>query len=281
LNLGGKDIYRQARAIWRAAQSDDPRARSAVAQLDVGTKTIHAAYKDLRRRDRFSAGFVPTPYDVWNFRHDRAYGVPHPGSIPPALVAHLLHYYTRPGDLVVDPMAGGGTTLDVCLAMGRLCLAYDIEPIRDDVRKNDIKIGFTPEMRGCDLIFWDPPYHTMLARRYGSDGETIAEKPLADWVAFLQRIAAQSFDCLRPGGYVALLLGNQSEKDLPAGYGYLDHAFLGYEALRSVGFQPERRISCPMSGGYLPQQVRRARVEGRMLGLVRDLLIMRKPDRLA
>ncbi|HEV3162791.1 MAG TPA: DNA methyltransferase, partial [Isosphaeraceae bacterium] len=126
LGLGGKDLYRQARAVWKVAQGGDPRAQSAVAQLDSGSKTIHAAYKDLRRRDRFSAGFRPTPYDVWPFRHDRAFGVAHPGAIPPAIVAHTLYYFTQPGDLVVDPMAGGGTTLDVCAAMGRRCLAYDL-----------------------------------------------------------------------------------------------------------------------------------------------------------
>jgi ParB-like chromosome segregation protein Spo0J len=279
LDLGGKDLYRQARAIWKAALSDDPRAQSAVAQLDAGTKTIHAAYKDLRRRDRFSAGFTPTPYDVWQFRHDRAFGIPHPGSIPAGLVAHLLHYYTRPGDLVVDPMAGGGTTLDVCSAMGRRCLAYDYTPVRDDVCKKDVKVGFTSKSRGCDLIFCDPPYHTMLARRYAADETSITEEPLTTWIAFLQKLAVDAFDCLRPGGVVALLLANQTEKDLPCGHGYLDHAFLGYEALRSAGFLPERRISCPMSGGYLPQQVRRARSEGRLLGLVRDLLVMRKPVR--
>ena len=116
-----------------AARDGDPRALAAVAQLDAGTKTIHAAYKDLRRRDRFTAGFRPTPYDVWPFRHDRAYGLPHPGSIPAAIVAHTLHYFTAPGDLVVDPMAGGGTTLDVCQAMGRRCLAYDIHPVRPEI----------------------------------------------------------------------------------------------------------------------------------------------------
>jgi ParB family transcriptional regulator, chromosome partitioning protein len=83
---------------------------------------------------------------------------------------------------------------------------------------------------------------------------------------------------IRPGGYVALLLANQTEKDLPAGHGYLDHAFLGYGALVAAGFLPERRVSCPMDGAYLPQHVKRARAEGRMLGQVRDLLIMRKPE---
>jgi ParB family transcriptional regulator, chromosome partitioning protein len=275
LGLGGKDLYRQARALWRVAQQGDPRAQSGVAQLDAGTKTIHAAYKDLRRRDRFTAGFRPTPYDVWPFRHDRAFGIPHPGAIPPAIVAHALHYYTAPGDLVVDPMAGGGTTPDVCESMGRRCLAYDLHPVRPEVRPHDVNTGFPLECRGCNLIFCDPPYHTMLARRYAGPGA--GDSPLAAFLAFLQKLARDAFATLRPGGHVALLLANQTEKDLPAGYGYLDHVFYGYNALVAAGFLPERRISCPMDGAYLPQHVRRARVEGRMLGQVRDLLVMRKP----
>jgi ParB family chromosome partitioning protein len=278
LGMGGKDLYRQARAIWRLARSGDARARSGVDQLDGGTKTIHAAYKDLRRRDRFGSDFRPTPYDVWSFRHDRAFGIPHPGSIPPALVAHALHYYTTPDALVVDPMAGGGTTLDVCQSMGRRCLAYDLHPTRPEIRPHDIRLGFPPEAQGCDLIFCDPPYHTMLARHYACD--SIANAPLSGWIAFLEVLARHAFATLRPGGYLALLLAAQTEKDLPAGFGYLDHALFGYAAARRAGFLPERRISCPMDGAYLPQHVRRARTEGRLLGQVRDLLVMRKPSQM-
>jgi len=275
LGFGGKDLYRQARAIWKTAQSGDPRAQSGIAQLDAGTKTVHAAYKDLRRRDRFAAGFRPTPYDVWSFKHDRAFGIPHPGSIPPAIVAHTLHYFTNPGDLVVDPMAGGGTTIDVCTSMGRRCLAYDLSPVRPDVIQNDVNNGFPPETSGCSLVFCDPPYHTMLARRYAREG--IDTAPLAAWIAFLEELARTAFAVLQPGGFLALLLANQTEKDLPAGFGYLDHAFYGYSAMAAAGFLPERRITCPMDGAYLPQHVRRARAEGRMLGQVRDLLVGRKP----
>ena len=277
LGMGGKDLYRQARAIWRLARSGDVRARSGIAQLDAGAKTIHAAYKDLRRRDRFSTDFRPTPYDVWSFRHDRAFGIPHPGSIPPAIVAHLLHYYTTPGALVVDPMAGGGTTLDVCQSMGRRCLAYDLHPARPEIRPHDLRHGLPAEAVGCDLIFCDPPYHTMLARHYPRDG--IATASLTDWIAFLHDLTRHVLATLRPGGTLALLLAAQTEKDLPAGFGYLDHAFFGYIAARRAGFLPERRISCPMDGAYLPQHVRRARREGRLLGQVRDLLVMRKPSR--
>jgi len=275
VGLGGKDTYRQARAVWHAARAADPRAQSAVAQLDAGAKTIHAAHKDLRRRDRFTAGFRPTPYDVWAFRHDRAFGIPHPGSIPPAIVAHTLHYFTAPGALVVDPMAGGGTTLDVCQSMGRRCLAYDVAPVRPEIQVHDVRNGFPSESRDCDLIFCDPPYHTMLAGRYAEAG--LADVPLSAWTDFLDALARSAFETLAPGGCMALLVANQTEKDLPAGHGYLDHAFLGYRALGAAGFLPVRRISCPMDGAYLPQHVRRARADGRMLGQVRDLLVMRKP----
>ncbi len=275
IGLGGKDLYRQARAIWKLAQSGDLRALSGAEQINAGTKTIHAAYKDLRRRDRFTTGFRPTPYDVWAFKHDRAFGIPHPGSIPPSIIAHTLHYFTEPNSLVVDPMAGGGTTIDVCESMGRRCLAYDLDPVRPDVLSHDVTQGFPLDSRECDLIFCDPPYHTMLARVYAEGG--VANAPFSTWINFLKSLARNAFEALRPGGHLALLVANQTEKDLPAGYGYLDHAFSAYQAMMEAGFLPERRISCPMDGAYLPQHVRQARVDGRMLGQVRDLLVARKP----
>jgi len=277
LGLGGKDLYRQARAIWRMACQGDVRALSSVTEIDAGTKTVHAAYKDLRRRNRFTTDFRPTPYDVWAFRHDRAFGVPYPGSIPPAIVAHTVHYFCPPEGLVVDPMAGGGTTLDVCQSMGRSCLAYDLEPSRPDIRYHDIRAGFPAEAVGCNLIFCDPPYHTMLARRY-SPGN-IASASWKDWITFLHELTRNAFTTLQPGGYLALLIAPQTEKDLPAGYGYLDHVFFAYTAALQAGFLPERRISCPMDAGYLPQHVRQARIERRMLGQVRDLLVVRRPLR--
>ncbi len=275
IGLGGKDVYRQARAIWNAALEGDVRACSSVVRLDANQQTIHAAYKDLRRRDRYTTGFKPTPYDVWNFRGDSSYGIPHPGSIPPSIIAHTLHYYSRPNDLIVDPFAGGGATIDVSLAMGRRCLAYDLDPKRPDVQRQDVRGGFAPETKDCDLIFADPPYFTMLAKEY--DQSSVSNAPLSDWLRFLDQFALNSYSTLKPGGVLALLLANQTEKDLPAGFGYLDHAFFGYQALLRSGFLPERRVSCPMSGTHLPQNVARARREGRMLGVARDLLVVRKP----
>ena len=107
---------------------------------------------------------------------------------------------------------------------------------------------------------------------------TVASTPSPGRLDVLPRATwPDAFATLRPGGYIALLLANQTEKDLPAGWGYLDHAYLWLPRLPAAGFLPERRISCPMDGAYLPQHVQRARADGRMLGQVRDLIIMRKP----
>ena len=136
------------------------------------------------------------------------------GLFPPAIIAHALYYYTLPDALVVDPMAGGGTTLDVCQSMGRRCLAYDLQPTRPEISSHDIRHGFPAEAAGCDLIFCDPPYHTMLARQYSSD--SIASAPFSEWITFLHDFARDAFATLAPGGYFALLLAAQTEKDLPA-----------------------------------------------------------------
>lgn len=48
-------------------------------------------------------------WDMWNFNDcDSRFGDDWPGRIPAQLVAHTLFYFTNQGDLVFDPMAGGG-----------------------------------------------------------------------------------------------------------------------------------------------------------------------------
>jgi len=64
--------------------------------------------------------------NLWSFEScDKDYGMKYPGRMPGQIVENLLWYYTEPFDLVVDPMAGGGTTIDVCLKMCRRIKAFD------------------------------------------------------------------------------------------------------------------------------------------------------------
>ena len=71
-------------------------------------------------------------WDQWNFNEcDERFGDDWPGRIPAQLVAHTLFYFTKPGDLILEPMAGGGVVSDVCLLFERKCQSFDIA-IRDN-----------------------------------------------------------------------------------------------------------------------------------------------------
>jgi hypothetical protein len=81
------------------------------------------------------------------------------GVTPAELIWNLVWRYTEPGDLVVDPMCGSGTTIDVCKEEGRKVICYDISPppYRTDIIQNDARNIPLPE-NSADLIFVDSPY---------------------------------------------------------------------------------------------------------------------------
>jgi len=53
---------------------------------------------------------------------------PHRHQAPLPVLEALVRCYSRPGDLVVDPFTGGGSTLLVCAALGRRGIGYEIDP---------------------------------------------------------------------------------------------------------------------------------------------------------
>ena len=79
------------------------------------------------------------------------------GVTPAFVIYNMIKRYTEPGDLVLDPMAGSGTTIDVCKEEGRRCIAYDISPTRPDITQNDArKIPLADA--SAEMIFIDSPY---------------------------------------------------------------------------------------------------------------------------
>jgi hypothetical protein len=57
-----------------------------------------------------------------------AESVHHPARMLPAIAAHAIAAYTEPGDLVLDPMSGIGTTLVEAMHLGRDALGIEYEP---------------------------------------------------------------------------------------------------------------------------------------------------------
>ena len=52
----------------------------------------------------------------------------HPGKMLPALARRAIESYSEPGDLVVDPMCGIGTTLVEASDLGRRAVGVELEP---------------------------------------------------------------------------------------------------------------------------------------------------------
>jgi hypothetical protein len=210
--------------------------------------------------------FQPQLYNVWNFPNcNPLFGIEYKGRIPGQIVQNVLYYYTKENDLVVDPMAGGGTTIDVCKFMNRRCLAYDINKVRNDITAvHDIRNGYPPETKDADLIFLDPPYHDMVFDFF---------QTLEEFYAFIEKLAKDSYATIRKNGIVAFIMGNTNWK----ADGFEDLSFKSYQKFIDARFKTINRISVPFSTEqYEAFDVKKTKEEKKMLSLVRDLIIFEK-----
>jgi adenine-specific DNA-methyltransferase len=94
------------------------------------------------------------------------------GATPAWVVWQLLTRYTREGDVVLDPMCGSGTTLDVARELGRKGVGFDLVPTREEIKQADAR--HVPLGDGTvDFAFIDPPYSTHV--EYSEDPRCIGK----------------------------------------------------------------------------------------------------------
>lgn len=211
-------------------------------------------------------------FDIWNFvGRDKRFGIEYPGNIPGQIVLNTLYYYTNENDLVVDPMAGGGVTIDCCKYLNRRCLAYDINPVREDIKFNDITKGYPEEAKDCDLIFLDPPYYKKKEKEYGE--ESISSLERDEYLRTFEVIAEKSLPVVKPSGYLAFLMEpyidyEQSNKSI-----WLYEYILRFLA---KGWEVERIFDVPeTSQRYQAYDVTKAKENKQLLTLRRQLIIFR------
>lgn len=56
----------------------------------------------------------------------------------------LAEWFSRPGDLILDPFLGGGTTALACLQTGRSCIGYEIDETMADVARQRLATAQLP-----------------------------------------------------------------------------------------------------------------------------------------
>jgi hypothetical protein len=133
------------------------------------------------------------------------------GRTPAWVIWNVLQRFTRPGDLVVDPFCGGGTTLDVARSLEREALGYDVAPTRDDIVRADAR-ALPLEDGRADLFFLDPPYSTHL--EYSGTGECIGTLDAFEpgYFEALDAVFAEVERCLADRRYVAVYVSDTFKK---------------------------------------------------------------------
>jgi DNA modification methylase len=145
------------------------------------------------------------------------------GVTPAFVIYNMVRRYTEPGDVVLDPMAGSGTSVDVCKEEGRRCIAFDISPTRPEIRQNDArKIPLADE--SVDMVFIDSPYGDNIDYndQPGNIGKLSAEGD--EFYGALDMVMAECYRVMKPGKVVGWLIGDQwvKKKFTPVGFNIYD-----------------------------------------------------------
>lgn len=146
------------------------------------------------------------------------------GATPSYVVWNLIDRYTMPDALVVDPMCGSGTTLDVARDTGRRARGFDLAPYRPDIERADAR-KLPIESGTVDLVFLDPPYGDHI--RYSDDPTCIGKlNPFEPrYYREMGRVLSECARVLRPGGVLGLYVCDFFEKRrgfAPVGFALFD-----------------------------------------------------------
>jgi DNA modification methylase len=197
------------------------------------------------------------------------------GVTPAELIWNLVWRYTEPGDLVVDPMCGSGTTLDVCKEEGRKAICYDICPpqFRDDIIQNDARKIPLPD-NNVDLVFIDSPYGDNI--KYNDHPQNIGNisSETEEFYEELEKVIKESNRILKPGKVLGWLIGDQwvQKKATPVGFLLYSRLSKYFETVDIICIA--RRNQSSNTGLW----ANRARRHNFYLRGFKYLFIMRKPQ---
>lgn len=183
---------------------------------------------------------------VWSFPERGGWGThrgDYRGNWAPQIPRALIEMYTEPGEIVLDPMAGSGTTCIEARLLGRNCIAVDINysaamltyhrlywleesvkmhkdlvrPLEmDGVLKTWSKVyhGDARKLNlisdnSVDLVTIHPPYWNII--EYSSrciEGDLSCTKMLEEYLSLIREVAQELYRVLKPYRYLGILIGD-------------------------------------------------------------------------
>jgi hypothetical protein len=155
------------------------------------------------------------------------YGDPrYPGNCSGELIKDLLRYFAP--KRVLDPMTGSGTCADVCRELGIDCVSFDIREGKDAcewITYNDLE--------KFDFAWMHPPYWRQ--KKYTDHCRDLSNCPtLENFLLGYQRLLWRMYENLQPGGRLAVLMGDYSDREA----GFVPLTYHTKRLAFAAGFRP-------------------------------------------
>ncbi|MBF0522226.1 MAG: methyltransferase domain-containing protein [Candidatus Omnitrophica bacterium] len=166
---------------------------------------------------------------VWSFPERGNWATHKPtyrGNWAPQIPRNLILRYSQEGELILDPMVGGGTTLVEAKLLNRNAIGLDINPNAiklckevlnfdaDNKSKQECCIGDARKLEkiedeSVDLVVTHPPYLNII--QYSEkeiEGDLSAINSLTKFCDQIDSVAKECLRVLKPGKYCAILMGD-------------------------------------------------------------------------
>ena len=190
-----------------------------------GVKNPYVRYKPLKKPKLEKQLTTLWDFPSQHYGNHQQGSASYKGATPSYVIWNVIQRYTEPGDRVVDPFCGSGTTLDVCKDTDRLGMGFDLAPYREDIEACDAR-SLPLKDKDAHLVFMDPPYGENI--KYSDRTECIGKKSAhtGAWQKEMNLVFEEAHRVLRNGGHLAVYVQDiwlQKQKTFAA---------LGYDVMR-------------------------------------------------
>lgn len=272
---------RKIREMWLACYTQEEIAEACGCVVQTVNNVISEFSKSVLENQNgkehtlasHATDFDPPLYNVWRQR-EKTSGSTHFGNSEVRWVDNLLYLYTQPFDVVVDPFAGGGSTIDICKKRFRRYWVSDRLPIPErekDIRQWDITQGVPqlPRWKDVKLVYLDPPYWKQAEGQYSSDATDLANMDIEAFTCALAGLIKGFAGKLSTGSSIALII-QPTQWKAPERH-YTDHVA---DLLRCIKLPVRMRIQAPYeSQQYNAQMVEWAKAHRQILVLSREIVV--------
>lgn len=191
------------------------------------------------------------------------------GSWSPEVVRNLILRYSNEGDVLLDPMIGGGTTAieakilnrnilcsdvnDKALDRTKASLDFDVENNAwQKIVKHDARYLSKAKDESVDFILTHPPYADIIKYSEGKLPDDLSNIHDIDKFADeMEIVAKELYRVLKPGKFCAILIGDTRRNKM-----YQPMAFKVMDRFLKTGFQLKediikRQFNCKATGFWV------------------------------